>query len=192
MCSPAPVLLRGKHQACFRTCTRPPALHLAVAHWNMHAVPCCAMLCRPRPWSTTCPAAGKTAASAPASGGWPPPAACRLQCISLVGCKMHAAGLHGSSCPPTQSHSGRTSPLPSALLIPSASPDPPFLSELSRNWQYDNARIVVQWKTLVRAAVVRTRRTLPPAPLPLATALVSPAPLSSALAGGATAAFGSS
>jgi hypothetical protein len=67
-----------------------------------------------------------------------------------------------------------------------------FLAELSRNWQYDNARIVVQWMTLVRAAVVRTRRTLPPAPLPLATALVSPAPLSSALAGGATAAFGSS
>ena len=67
-----------------------------------------------------------------------------------------------------------------------------FLAELSRNWQYDNARIVVQWMTLVRAAVVRTCRTLPPAPLPLATALVSPAPLSSALAGGATAAFGSS
>ena len=67
-----------------------------------------------------------------------------------------------------------------------------FLAELCRNWQYDNARIVVQWMTLVRAAVVRTRRTLPPAPLPLATALVSPAPLSSALAGGATAAFGSS
>ena len=67
-----------------------------------------------------------------------------------------------------------------------------FLAELSRNWQYDNARIVVQWMTLVRAAVVRMRRTLPPAPLPLATAMVCPAPLSSVLAGCATAALGSS
>ena len=69
-----------------------------------------------------------------------------------------------------------------------------FLAELSRNWQYDNARIVVQWMTLVRAAAERTRKTLPrtPASLPLAFALGSPAPLSSVLPGGATAAFGSS
>ena len=69
-----------------------------------------------------------------------------------------------------------------------------FLAELSRNWQYDNARIVVQWMTLVRAAAERKRKTLPrtPASLPLAFALGSPAPLSSVLPGGATAAFGSS
>ena len=68
-----------------------------------------------------------------------------------------------------------------------------FLAELSRNWQYDNARIVVQWMTL-RAATERTRKTLPrtPASLPLALALVSPAALSYVLAGGATAALCSS
>ena len=58
-----------------------------------------------------------------------------------------------------------------------------FLAELSRNWQYDNARIVVQWMTLVRAAAERTLKTFP--------ALGSPAPSSSGLAGSATAADGS-
>ena len=68
-----------------------------------------------------------------------------------------------------------------------------FLAELSRNWQYDNARIVVQWMTLVRAAAERTLKTfrVPPASPFLATALGSPAPSSSGLAGSATAADGS-
>ena len=39
-----------------------------------------------------------------------------------------------------------------------------FLAELSRVWQFDNARIVVQWMTLVRAAAERPLKAFPPAP----------------------------
>ena len=53
-----------------------------------------------------------------------------------------------------------------------------------------NARIVVQWMTLVRAAAERTLK-IPPASPFLATALGSPAPSSSGLAGSVTAADGS-
>ena len=45
-----------------------------------------------------------------------------------------------------------------------------FLAELSRNWQYNNARIVVQWMTLVRAAAER----IPPASLFLVGTGASP------------------
>ena len=37
-----------------------------------------------------------------------------------------------------------------------------FLAELSRAWQFDNARIVVQWMTLVRAAAERPLRIFLP------------------------------
>ena len=67
-----------------------------------------------------------------------------------------------------------------------------FLTELSRNWQYDNARIVVQWMTLVRAAAKRSPKTLLSASFPLAAAPGSPPPSSSGLAAGVTAADASS
>jgi len=40
-----------------------------------------------------------------------------------------------------------------------------FLAELSHQWQYDNARIVVQWMTLVRSAAQRSLTTFLPASL---------------------------
>ena len=40
-----------------------------------------------------------------------------------------------------------------------------FLQELSRQWQYENARIVVQWMTLVRSASQRSLITFLPPPL---------------------------
>ena len=54
-----------------------------------------------------------------------------------------------------------------------------FLAELSRAWQFDNARIVVQWMTLVRAAAERPLR------------IFFPSASSSALAAGVTAAASS-
>jgi hypothetical protein len=62
-----------------------------------------------------------------------------------------------------------------------------FLAELSCAWQFDNARIVVQWMTLVRAAVERPLKTFLPA-----TFSHVAAPSSSALAAGGTTAAGSS
>ena len=39
-----------------------------------------------------------------------------------------------------------------------------FLAELSRTWQFDNARIVVQWMTLVRSSAARLLPSLPASP----------------------------
>ena len=39
-----------------------------------------------------------------------------------------------------------------------------FLAELSRTWQFDNARIVVQWMTLVRSCAARLLPSLPAFP----------------------------
>lgn len=41
-----------------------------------------------------------------------------------------------------------------------------FLAELSRAWQYDNAKILVQWMTLVRAAEERALKTFLPTSFP--------------------------
>ena len=51
-----------------------------------------------------------------------------------------------------------------------------FLAELSCAWQFDNARIVVQWMTLVRGAAQRSLNTLSPGAMASFAAL----PLSSA------------
>ena len=59
-----------------------------------------------------------------------------------------------------------------------------FLAELSRAWQFDNARIVVQWMTLVRAAAERPLKAF----LPTTFSHVAAPPSSSALAGVTTAA----
>jgi hypothetical protein len=63
-----------------------------------------------------------------------------------------------------------------------------FLADLSRAWQYDNARIVVQWMTLGRAAAERPLKTF----LPGTLSHVAAPPSSSALAAGVTTAAGSS
>ena len=63
-----------------------------------------------------------------------------------------------------------------------------FLAELSRAWQLDNARIVVQWMTLVRAAAERPLQTF----LPAAFSRVPAHPSSITLAANETAAAGSS
>ncbi len=60
-----------------------------------------------------------------------------------------------------------------------------FLAELSRAWQFDNARIVVQW-ILVRAAAERPLKIFLPATLSHVAALSS-----AALAAGVTTAAGS-
>ncbi len=93
--------------------------------------------------------------------------------------------------PAVEGHSGRISLLSLGAPHPFRLTRSSFLAELSRNWQYDNARIVVQWMTLVRAAVERTLKTFPPASPFLATALGSSAPSSSGLAGSVTVADGS-
>ena len=49
-----------------------------------------------------------------------------------------------------------------------------FLAELSRAWQFDNAKIVVQWMTLVRNC--GTRLPLPPFPPARTRARVAPCP----------------
>ena len=59
-----------------------------------------------------------------------------------------------------------------------------FLAELSRAWQLDNARIVVQWMTLVRAAAERPLQTF----LPAAFSRVPAHPSSITLAANETAA----
>ena len=59
-----------------------------------------------------------------------------------------------------------------------------LLAELSRAWQFDNAKIVVQWMTLVRAAAERPLQTF----LPAAFFRVPAPPSSSTLAAGETAA----
>ena len=63
-----------------------------------------------------------------------------------------------------------------------------FLAELSRAWQFDNARSVVQWMTLVRAAAERPLQTF----LPAAFSRVPAHPSSITLAANETAAAGSS
>ena len=71
-----------------------------------------------------------------------------------------------------------------SLSVPSAASHPfrmsrsSFLAELSSAWQFDNARIVVQWMTLVRSAAQRSVKTFPPGTLASFAAI----PSSSALA----------
>ena len=62
-----------------------------------------------------------------------------------------------------------------------------FLAELSRAWQYDNARIVVQWMTLVRAAAERPLKIFLPT---TSLSHVAAPPSSSALVAGVTTAAG--